>query len=102
MILVMNERPAQPTETAASAIASLALGICSCLLLLGPLAGIPAVVCGHVALSNMKANPRLGGKGLAIAGLVTGYLGIAWPFLLVGGLLLLTTTGAAPFVYKFF
>jgi Domain of unknown function (DUF4190) len=75
------------THTAGIAIASLVLGILG-MVLLGPLAGIPAVVCGHIALSKLKANPSLSGRGIAIAGLVTGYLGIAgWSFFLltVGG-----------------
>ncbi len=39
---------------------------------------IVAVVFGHVSLSQIKMSAgRLGGKGLAIAGLVLGYLGIA-------------------------
>ena len=42
----------------------------------GFLVGIPAVICGHVGLSRIKRNPYLGGHGMAIAGLITGYLGI--------------------------
>jgi hypothetical protein len=39
---------------------------------------IVAVVFGHVSLSQIKESAgRLGGQGLAIAGLVLGYLGIA-------------------------
>jgi type IV pilus assembly protein PilA len=44
-----------------------------------------AVVFGHVPLSQIKKSAgRLGGKGLAIAGLVLGYLGIAMiPLILI-------------------
>jgi len=42
----------------------------------GFLAGIPAVICGHIGLSRIKRLPSLGGRGMAIAGLITGYLGI--------------------------
>jgi type II secretory pathway pseudopilin PulG len=42
----------------------------------GFLAGIPAVICGHIGLSRIKRQPSLGGRGMAIAGLITGYLGI--------------------------
>jgi hypothetical protein len=46
---------------------------------LGILAGIPAIVCGHLALSNMNRNPYLHGRGSASAGLIMGYLGsIFW------------------------
>jgi Domain of unknown function (DUF4190)/GYF domain 2 len=39
---------------------------------------IPAVVCGHMALSRIKNYPNeYSGKGMAIAGLILGYLGIA-------------------------
>jgi len=42
----------------------------------GFLAGIPAVICGHIGLSRIKRQPFLGGRGMGIAGLITGYLGI--------------------------
>jgi hypothetical protein len=59
------------------AIASLVLGICSIVLCLGPLAGIPAVIMGHKANSDIrKSGGLLGGSGMATAGLVTGYLSV--------------------------
>jgi hypothetical protein len=43
----------------------------------GLLTAIPAIVLGFMALSKIKAEPgRYGGKGLAIAGIATGSLGI--------------------------
>lgn len=42
---------------------------------------IPGVVCGHIALNQIKKTGE-NGRGLAIAGLVVGYVGI------LGGLLL--------------
>jgi hypothetical protein len=66
--------PASPTS--GLAIASLVLGIIS--LISSGLTGIPAVICGHVSLSQIKKDPmRISGSGFAIAGLVMGYLGIA-------------------------
>ena len=57
---------------------SLVLGLLG-LLCLGMLAGIPAIVCGHLALSNINRNPILQGRGSATAGLILGYLGtIFW------------------------
>jgi hypothetical protein len=45
-----------------------------CLSILG---SIPAVICGHMALSRIKrSDGALTGQGLAIGGLVTGYIGI--------------------------
>lgn len=40
---------------------------------LGPLTGIPAIVCGHIALRRIKTGGARG-SGLAITGLVIGYL----------------------------
>ena len=42
----------------------------------GGFVGIPAVICGHFALSRIKRQPLLGGRGMAIAGLISGYLSI--------------------------
>ena len=58
------------------AVASLVLGILG-LILIGPLGSIPAVVLGHRALSRIKKNPaELSGDGLALAGLILGYVQI--------------------------
>ncbi|WP_062210900.1 DUF4190 domain-containing protein [Demequina oxidasica] len=64
-------------------VTSMCLGIAALTIgwlfaVLVPLLGIAAVVCGHVGLSQVKKSQRpVGGKGFAIAGLVTGYLAIA-------------------------
>jgi len=69
--------PFQP-KTSGLAIWSLVLGILS-LTCFSILSAIPGVICGHKALSRIsRANGSLSGKGMAIAGLVTGYIGIAW------------------------
>jgi len=40
-------------------------------------ASIIAIICGHLALHNIKKDPNTyTGKGLAIAGLILGYLGL--------------------------
>jgi hypothetical protein len=67
--------PAQlPTE--GKATASLVLGVLS-LLCLSILGGVPAVILGHVAQSNIrKSAGQLGGQGMALAGLIMGYLSI--------------------------
>ncbi len=39
--------------------------------------GVVAVICGHIALGQIKNSPvPVGGRGMAISGLVLGYLGI--------------------------
>jgi hypothetical protein len=44
---------------------------------------IPAVICGHLALGHIqRSGGSLGGRGLALAGLITGYVGIALILLL--------------------
>ncbi|MFL6520937.1 MAG: DUF4190 domain-containing protein [Chthoniobacterales bacterium] len=55
-------------------------------------AAIAGIVCGHIALSRIKANPELEGHSLAKAGLIIGYVAVAgwltW-ILLFGGLAVL-------------
>ena len=66
----------QQKHRVGAALASLVLGILG-LVLIGPLGSIPAVICGHMALSRIKKNPdALGGDGLALAGLILGYVQI--------------------------
>jgi hypothetical protein len=63
-----------PAETSGKAIGSLISGI---LFFILP-AAIVAVVLGHISLSEINHSfGRLRGKGMAIAGLVLGYMGIA-------------------------
>ena len=74
-----------------SLIASLAglLGFCCGFLLMAAVAGI---ICGHLALSRIKKDPMLEGRGLALAGVIIGYVAVAgwlaW-ILLFGGLAVL-------------
>lgn len=63
-------------RTSGAAIAALVLGIL-CFICFGPLAAIPAIICGIVALNNIsKSGGALQGKGMAIAGLVMGIVGV--------------------------
>ena len=66
---------AMPPPTSGLAIASMICGILGLMTCLLP--GIAGVICGHMALNQM-ADPtlRVGGRGMAIAGLVTGYLSV--------------------------
>jgi len=76
-------RPASAgLKTCGQAIASLVLGILSLVLFfMSFFLAIPAVVFGHVAMSRIKKNPKhIGGTGVARAGLVLGYLSIAFWF----------------------
>lgn len=67
--------PGEPAKTSGLAIASLVCGVLAfgCML-----TTLPAIICGHLALSDIKksAGARTG-QGLAIAGLVLGYVTFA-------------------------
>jgi hypothetical protein len=67
----------QAPPTSGLAVASLVLGIVG--FLTAGMTAIPAVVCGHLSLSDIKkAAGRISGSGLATAGLITGYIGIGY------------------------
>jgi type IV pilus assembly protein PilA len=66
--------PVAPSGTSGKAIGSL---ICGIFFFFLPSA-VVAVVLGHLSLSDIRRSAgRLGGQGLAIVGLVLGYLGLA-------------------------
>jgi hypothetical protein len=68
--------PVAPTSTNGMAVAALVTSIVCC----APL----GLVFGLIALNQIKANPSQGGKGLAIAGIVIGsigmFFGVIWLF----------------------
>jgi Domain of unknown function (DUF4190) len=72
-------------KTPGLATASLVLGIVS---VLGAaviiLPTILAIVFGHIAYSRIRKDPRLGGSGIALAGLVLGYVSILFGIFTMG------------------
>lgn len=69
--------PAPQARTPGIAITALVFGILG-LFCLGPLGAIPAVICGHIGYRRIaKSGGTLTGSGLAMAGFITGYIGIA-------------------------
>jgi hypothetical protein len=67
--------PAKPNSN--MALASLVLGILGWTILPG-LASIAAIITGHMAKNEIRDSMgRLGGNGMAIAGLVMGYASVA-------------------------
>ena len=63
--------------------ASLVLGILG-LVCFGLFTGIPAVICGHTAQSRIRRSAgALTGEGLALGGLITGYISIALSVLMI-------------------
>lgn len=80
--------PAVPTgaaRTDGKAIASLVLGLLGLVICI---AGIPAIILGHISRSNIaKSNGQLKGEGMAMAGLVMGYLTVAaLPILIIAAI----------------
>ena len=78
--------PNQPAAKATppGAVWSLVFGILSlfCLWILG---SIPAIILGALSIKKAKANPEtVGGEGLALAGIITGSIGVFTGFISVG------------------
>jgi hypothetical protein len=67
----------QPPKTDGGAIASMVLGIASIALCLTFIAGIPAVILGHISRSKIrKSMGHLQGDGMALTGLILGYISL--------------------------
>lgn len=84
--------PLSPQKTSGLAITSLVLGILS-FICCGLVSGVPALICGHIARGKIKRDPSLSGDGLALAGLILGYLSI-FTTLFMSALALPAITGA--------
>jgi hypothetical protein len=87
------------------ATTSLVLGCLSTLF--GALTGIPAVITGHIALGRIKQSAgEVGGRGLAIAGLALGYVGIIWSIglfvIMIAILRYLSSSVSEPFIKTLF
>lgn len=68
-------------QSSTAAVWSLVLGIISLVFVLFfiliPFVAIPAIICGHVARKNVKLSQgRISGGGMALAGLILGYVGL--------------------------
>ncbi len=94
--------PGQPpystvAPTDGLSIASLVCGILAVLsCYFGGLFGLPAVICGHMSLKKINTSPTLiQGKGMAIAGLVTGYIGILMSLCVVAIFIFAIASGTA-------
>ena len=80
-----DDRLGEPEATSGKAVAALILGLMS--LCLSIFTGIPAIILGAMSLSQIKrSRGRLGGQGMAIAGIVLGAasLVLVTPALLIG------------------
>lgn len=72
-------------QNSGKALASL---ICGLVFFFWPATAIAAVVLGHIALSEIKRSAgRLAGNGMAVAGLVLGYVGVSiFPLLIIAAI----------------
>lgn len=83
------------------AIWSLVLGVfavipCGC----GPITGIPAIICGHMARARIKLEQdKLSGAGMALAGLIMGYVSIIM-FVITTIIIIIITITSLPAVLK--
>jgi type II secretory pathway pseudopilin PulG len=72
-------QPYGQPKTDGQAIASLVLGIAAVFLCFSIFAGIPAIILGHISWSRIRRSMgRLKGEGMAMAGLIMGYVSIPW------------------------
>jgi hypothetical protein len=73
-----ERRIEEPRATSGKATAALILGLLACPCVIGNvLTGAPAIIFGAIALGDInKSGGRLGGKGLALTGIITGALGV--------------------------
>jgi len=85
-----NQPVYQQSSTNVLAVIALAAGIAQ--VVLSFIGAIAAVVLGHIALAQIK---RTGdnGYGLALTGLILGYLGIALSILFIGYLIVVSVAG---------
>ena len=95
-----------PRPTSGLAITSLICGIAGVVLvwaIIPVLASIAAVITGHMALGQTRRDPGIGGRGMAITGLILGYAMIAIAaFTLIGIIISFLFVGAfsLPFIFS--
>ena len=78
-----SQAPPIHTNTSGAAVTSLVIGLLGFCV---PFLSLVGIICGHVGLSNIKrANGWLTGRGMAISGLIIGYLAfLGWTTYAVG------------------
>ena len=95
--IAQSSASVQQRESNGLALASLICGILS--FFFGVLTAIPAVICGHMALGQLKRFPErfdVNARSMSIAGLVMGYIfiGLTVLFLAVIVILIIASAGA--------
>jgi len=85
---VSHAPPPSEAQQKGLAVTSFILGLLSIVCFFF-LAGIPAIICGHVAHGRARRSPgQYGGAGFALAGLVMGYVSIILTVLILPAMLL--------------
>jgi len=69
-----HQSPTPPTRTSGLAIASLVLSLVGCF----GITAIAGVVCGHLARKRIRNDPSQTGAGIALAGIILGYVFLAF------------------------
>ena len=81
--------PSNTLPTSPLAVASLVFGI-ACWIVLPVLGSLGAIICGHMAKREIREGVgRLGGGGMATAGLVLGYVHLVFVIMAAVAILLL-------------
>src|SRR5205814_9287019 len=76
------------THSDRKATASLVLGILS-ILCFGLLTGLPAIILGHIPRGNIEqSRGRLTGAGMALTGLILGYVSIVSSILIIAAIMI--------------
>ena len=76
--------PARSRPRKGMAVLSFVLGLCSVLLCLSVITGLPAIILGHISRKRAARDPeRFGGSGFGTAGLVLGYVSIVLSLVIV-------------------
>jgi hypothetical protein len=95
--------PVRPAPGAAAmrvtqihAASTCGLAVASLVCAFVPFGSLPAVICGHLALARIRAHHFLKGKGLAMAGLILGYIGIASTFAILAAVFYLGRSLSSP------
>jgi len=71
------------------AVAALICGVAQ--IVAGPLTGIPAIILGHVARSRIRQTGEQG-DGMALAGLILGYVGLVLTVIVVIAIIAVATS----------
>jgi Domain of unknown function (DUF4190) len=80
-------------QTNGLAVAALVCGVAQ--IMAGPLTGIPAIILGHIARSRIRQTGEQG-AGLALAGLILGYVGLVLFIILVIAVIAIASSVTVP------